>query len=78
MAKVMISLPDDALRRIDERAAEQGTSRSAWLLALAERELSKPSREEMLAIIERSRARFAHTPSTDATAEIRKDRDSRR
>ncbi len=39
MAKVMVSLPDDLLSRIDERARRRGTSRSGLLRELAEREL---------------------------------------
>lgn len=36
MAKVMISLPDDLLARVDARATECGSSRSATLRELAE------------------------------------------
>jgi metal-responsive CopG/Arc/MetJ family transcriptional regulator len=36
MAKVMISLPDDVLARIDAQATEHGTTRSATIRELAE------------------------------------------
>jgi metal-responsive CopG/Arc/MetJ family transcriptional regulator len=39
MAKVMISIPDDLLARLDDRARRRGTSRSGLLRELAEREL---------------------------------------
>jgi hypothetical protein len=39
MAKVMISMPDQLLERLDLRAKEVGESRSGFLQQLAEREL---------------------------------------
>jgi metal-responsive CopG/Arc/MetJ family transcriptional regulator len=39
VAKVMISLPDDLLGRLDERARRRGMTRSGLLRDLAEREL---------------------------------------
>ena len=39
MAKVMISIPDKLLERLDLRAKEVGESRSGFLQHLAEREL---------------------------------------
>jgi hypothetical protein len=39
MAKVMISMPDKLLERLDLRAKEVGESRSGFLQQLAEREL---------------------------------------
>lgn len=41
MAKVMISLPDDLLHRLDQGAKERSMTRSGLLRELAERELSK-------------------------------------
>jgi metal-responsive CopG/Arc/MetJ family transcriptional regulator len=43
VAKVMISLPDDLLARIDERARRYGTTRSGLLRELAEQELRSGS-----------------------------------
>jgi metal-responsive CopG/Arc/MetJ family transcriptional regulator len=39
MAKVMVSLPDELLARLDEHARRRGTTRSGLLRELAEREL---------------------------------------
>jgi len=39
MAKVMISIPDELLGRLDEHARRTGTTRSGLLQSLAEREL---------------------------------------
>jgi metal-responsive CopG/Arc/MetJ family transcriptional regulator len=47
MAKVMISLPDDLLARVDGRAAERGSTRSATIRELIETTLGE--REQLLA-----------------------------
>ena len=47
MAKVMISLPDELLARLDAHAAERGSTRSATLRDLAEAALGE--RERLLA-----------------------------
>jgi metal-responsive CopG/Arc/MetJ family transcriptional regulator len=44
MAKVMISLPDELLARLDAQAAERGTTRSATLRELAEAALGERER----------------------------------
>jgi predicted DNA-binding protein len=41
VAKVMISIPDKLLERLDRRAKEEGESRSGFLQRVAERELQK-------------------------------------
>jgi hypothetical protein len=46
VAKVMISVPDDLLKRIDARAQEVGESRSGFLQLLAERELETAARHD--------------------------------
>ena len=40
MAKVMVSIPDELLDRLDEYARTRGTTRSGLLRELAERELA--------------------------------------
>jgi metal-responsive CopG/Arc/MetJ family transcriptional regulator len=40
MAKVMVSLPDELLERIDRRARARHSTRSGFLRDLAERELA--------------------------------------
>jgi metal-responsive CopG/Arc/MetJ family transcriptional regulator len=47
VAKVMISLPDQLLARLDAQAAERGSTRSATLRDLAEAALGE--RERLLA-----------------------------
>ncbi len=44
MAKVMISLPDELLARVDARASAQGSTRSATIRELAEVGLSERQR----------------------------------
>lgn len=44
MAKVMISLPDDLLARVDAHASERGSTRSATLRELAEAGLGERQR----------------------------------
>lgn len=44
VAKVMISLPDELLARLDAHAAERGTTRSAALRELAEAALGERAR----------------------------------
>jgi hypothetical protein len=46
VAKVMISIPDTLLERLDGRAREAGETRSGLLQRLAERELAERSGRE--------------------------------
>jgi metal-responsive CopG/Arc/MetJ family transcriptional regulator len=75
MAKVMISVPDDLLERIDRFAKSRGMSRSALLRELAERELASDLAERQ----KRIRALLAHARphGGDSAAFIRKMRDER-
>lgn len=77
MAKVMVSLPDDVLARIDGEARRRGTTRSALLREAALRELGRPDSALVAAAIERSRSRFASAGRFDASALIRSERDAR-
>ena len=52
MAKVMISLPDELLARIDARATEAGITRSATLRALAEAALGERQRQLSARMVE--------------------------
>jgi metal-responsive CopG/Arc/MetJ family transcriptional regulator len=51
VAKVMVSLPDELLARLDDHARRRGTTRSGLLRELAERELltESDSRREGIA-----------------------------
>lgn len=50
MAKVMLSLPDDLLERIDIQARARHESRSGFLRELAERELAAQASQEQSGI----------------------------
>jgi len=50
MAKVMVSLPDDLLERIDMQARAKHESRSGFLRELAERELAAQASGQRAAI----------------------------
>lgn len=53
MAKVIVSLPDEVLARIDGDARRRGTTRSALLREAALRELGRPDPALVVAAIER-------------------------
>jgi metal-responsive CopG/Arc/MetJ family transcriptional regulator len=46
VAKVMISIPDKLLQRLDARAQETSETRSGFLQRLAERELERAERHD--------------------------------
>ena len=48
MAKVMISMPDEMLVRLDDHARRRGTTRSGLLRDLAERELHDDHRRRAI------------------------------
>jgi len=78
MAKVMVSIPDDLLERIDEAARSREVSRSALLALAARRELARRDTAVVAAAIARSEARFDNAGSFDSAALVRADRDTRR
>lgn len=74
MAKVMISLPDDLLARIDAKAQAEHATRSGFLRDLAERELAQDDRQRRRRIEE-----LLGEPvrlGGDAAKLIREDRES--
>ncbi|HEX5478336.1 MAG TPA: ribbon-helix-helix protein, CopG family [Dehalococcoidia bacterium] len=80
MTKVLISLDDALLRRIDRIAKSRGLSRSAYLAELAERDASgtrgpgaTPAARRALERLDRL---LADTPPGDLTAIIRAQRDA--
>lgn len=76
VAKVMVSLPDELLKRVDALAKERGLSRSGLLKALAERELLSLEDEEQAEM--RRLLELATKPMGGNAAQmIREDRDSR-
>ncbi|MBA2239818.1 MAG: ribbon-helix-helix protein, CopG family [Solirubrobacterales bacterium] len=75
--KVMISVPDDLLERIDRAAGERRTSRSAFLQEAARRELGWPDPVAIDAALERARAALAGAGRFESAKLIRADRDAR-
>ncbi|MDQ2759400.1 MAG: hypothetical protein M3Y17_02915 [Actinomycetota bacterium] len=78
MSKVMISIADDLLVKLDAEAARRSTSRSALLAIAARRELARRDPERVTAAIERSEQRFRDAGTFEAADLVRADRDSRR
>ena len=81
VAKVMISIPDKLLERLDLRAKEVGNSRSGLLQSLAERELEDQEqgrRQEVKRLMGQIESTFTEDePYFDVAQLIREDRDSR-
>jgi hypothetical protein len=81
VAKVMISIPDKLLERLDLRAKEVGNSRSGLLQRLAERELEDQEqgrRQEVKRLMAEIESTFTDDePYFDVAQLIREDRDSR-
>ncbi len=81
VAKVMISIPDKLLGRLDRRAKQVGETRSGLLQRLAERELDDQERERRK-VVKRLMGEIEDTftddePRFDVARLIREDRDSR-
>jgi len=82
MAKVLVSLEDRLLERLDREAAARGLSRSALLAELAAKGLGEPmgpgARPKVGRALERIRELFdGREPAEDSTATIRAMRDER-
>jgi predicted transcriptional regulator len=73
--KVMISMPDDLLERVDRAARERRTSRSAFLQEAARRELGWPDPAAIDAALERGRAALAGVGSFESAELVRAERD---
>jgi predicted transcriptional regulator len=81
MAKVLVSLNDALLRRVDRIAKARGLSRSAYLAELAEQDAARSEGPGTTRAARRSLARlddlFEGGPPEDSTAAIRAERDAR-
>ena len=81
MAKVLVSLNDALLRRVDRIAKARGLSRSAYLAELAERDVALSRGSGASRAAQRALARldalFAGGPTEDSTVAIRAERDAR-
>ncbi len=81
VAKVMISIPDTLLERLDALAKESGETRSGLLQRLAERDLREQEKSrgaQARRLMEEIEATFtADEPRFDVVRLIREDRESR-
>jgi metal-responsive CopG/Arc/MetJ family transcriptional regulator len=77
MAKVMVSLPDDVLERVDIEARRRSTSRSALLTLAVRRELDRRDPAAVQAAIARSCERFRTVGVVESADLVRVDRDAR-
>jgi metal-responsive CopG/Arc/MetJ family transcriptional regulator len=81
VAKVLVSLQDGLLRRIDRIAKARGLSRSAYLADLAERDVARVEGPGVGRAARRALSRldelFADGSAEDSTAAIRAERDGR-
>lgn len=82
MTKILVSVDDKLLARIDRAAKTAGLSRSAYLAGLAARDLGAERGPGADRQARRAMGRIqhlfdAHPSREDATAAIRADRDSR-
>jgi predicted transcriptional regulator len=76
MPKVMISIPDELLGRVDREAGARGTTRSGFLQEAARRELGWPDPAKIEAALERGRAALAGAGRFDSAELIRSGRDA--
>ena len=74
MAKVLISMPDDLLNRIDREARARGTNRSRFLQEAARRQLGWPPVEALDAALERAREALVDIGSFESADLIREQR----
>ncbi len=72
--KVMVSIPDDLLARIDADAKERGESRSAFLQEAARMRMGEPN-AKVLAAIESVRGLIVGVTGPTAAEAVRRDRD---
>jgi predicted transcriptional regulator len=77
MAKVMISIPDDLLERIDRLAGEQQLSRSGFLRKLAVSELDRPTPEAVRRALDEGQRLFTEAGPFESEELIREARDER-
>ncbi len=77
MTKVLISMPDELLERIDREVGRRRSSRSAFLQYAAQRELGWPDPTTLDDALARGRAALADVGSFESAELIRAERDAR-
>ncbi len=78
MAKVMVSVPDELLARIDTEARRRMTTRSGLLALAATHELERGDSRAYDDAIQRSRSRFLGAVPFEAADLVRAERNGRR
>jgi hypothetical protein len=80
MAKVLVSLNEGLLRRIDRIAEARGLTRSAYIAELAERDAARFSGPGASPAVRRALSRldrlFEDGPAEDSTVAVRAERDA--
>jgi hypothetical protein len=76
VAKVMISVPDELLKRIDARVRGAGETRSGFLQRLAERELEAAERRDDEEVIRLLDSLDIDLGGADIVQVLREDRES--
>jgi len=77
MAKVLISMPDELLARVDREADRRGATRSGFLQDAAQRELGWPDPAALDAALDRGRAALVSVGAFESAELIRGERDAR-
>lgn len=77
MGKVLISLPDDLLDRIDSEVRAHGGTRSGFLQDAARARLGWPTAESLAAALQRGRDALAGVGSFESADLIREQRQAR-
>jgi predicted transcriptional regulator len=75
--KVLVSIPDDLLERVDREAKRRSMTRSALLQQAARHELGWPDTAAIDAAIHRARAALAGAGSFESVEAIRRGREER-
>jgi predicted transcriptional regulator len=77
MRKVLISVPDELLDRIDRAAKARKTTRSRFIEEAAQHELGWPAADSMDAAVSRAREALASAGPFESAGLIRHDREAR-
>lgn len=77
VAKVLVSIPDDLLERVDREAQRRRLSRSALLQEAAQHELGWPDTAAMDAAVDRARAALGGAGAFESVDAIRREREAR-
>jgi len=77
MSKVLISVPDELLDRIDRAVKTRRTTRSRFIEEAAQRELGWPAADSMDAAVKRAREALVSAGPFESADLIRRDREVR-